>query len=81
MKNNIHPDDHKIVFLDINTQTNYLIGSSVKTDTLIKLDEGPILPCVHIDLSAASHPFYTGKQRQMCLDGQITKFERRYKKN
>jgi large subunit ribosomal protein L31 len=35
---------------------------------------------VHVDISAHSHPFYTGKQKLVDAAGRIERFRQRYQK-
>ncbi|AYV34418.1 type B 50S ribosomal protein L31 [Erysipelothrix rhusiopathiae] len=78
MKKGIHPEYRKVVFMDINTQAQFMIGSTIKTDKTITLEDGTVMPLVNLDISSTSHPFYTGKQRETRVEGQIAKFNRKF---
>lgn len=77
MKKGIHPDYHEVVFQDSSTGAQYLVGSTIKTNKTCEID-GKSYPLVTVDISAASHPFYTGKQKIMDVAGRVEKFTRKY---
>jgi|TARA_B110000046_G_scaffold60958_1_gene68541 large subunit ribosomal protein L31 len=77
LKPNIHPKYEKVVFHDTAADAYFLVGSTIKTERTIDY-EGKIYPYVTIDISSASHPFYTGEQRAMNKDGRIAKFKNRF---
>lgn len=78
MKKGIHPEYREVVFVDSSTGTKYLTRSTIKTDKSIEY-EGKKLPMVTVDISAASHPFFTGKQKFIDTAGRVEKFQRKYK--
>lgn len=78
MRNNIHPDYRTVAFHDTRIDTYFLIGSTVKTQQTVVRD-GKEYPYMAIDVSSASHPFYTGEQRTSDGEGRIAQFRRRYK--
>ena len=77
MKPEIHPDYHKVVFHDSATGADWISRSTI-TSKETKTVEGEELPLVRLDISSASHPFWTGKLREMDADGRIDRFRRRY---
>ena len=77
MKKGIHPDYQEIVFQDSSTGAQYLVGSTIKTNKKCEID-GKTYPLVTVDISAASHPFFTGKQKIMDVAGRVEKFQRKY---
>jgi len=77
MKPDIHPEYHKVVFHDSATGAEWISRSTIKSKET-KTVEGEELPLVRLDISAASHPFWTGKLREMDADGRIDRFRRRY---
>ena len=79
MKPDIHPDYQQVVFHDTSADAYFLIGSTIKTDRTIDY-QGSTYPYVVIDVSSASHPFYTGKQRTVIADGRIAQFNKRFGK-
>ena len=78
MKSEIHPAYREVVFVDSSTGTKFLIGSTIKTDKTIDY-EGRKLPLVTVDISSASHPFFTGKQKFIDTAGRVEKFQKKYK--
>jgi large subunit ribosomal protein L31 len=77
MKKGIHPEYRTVVFRDLTAGVDYPIRSTVETDLTCVID-GVEYPAVHLDVSAASHPFYTGKMKIIDSAGRVERFERRY---
>jgi large subunit ribosomal protein L31 len=78
MKSDIHPDYAPVVFRDLASGETFLTRSTVKSDKTIELD-GTTYPVIDVEISSASHPFYTGKQRILDSAGRVEKFNSRYK--
>lgn len=78
MKTDIHPDYQAIVFRDLASGETFLTRSTLTSDKTIELD-GETYPVIDVEISSASHPFYTGKQRIMDSAGRVEKFNTRYK--
>ena len=78
MKTGIHPDYRDIVFRDLASGETFLTRSTTNSDKTIELD-GVEYPVIDVEISSASHPFYTGKQRIMDSAGRVEKFNNRYK--
>ena len=78
MKADIHPDYRSVVFQDAAADFAFLTQSTMHSRETIKWEDGNEYPLVKIDISSASHPFYTGKQKVMDTGGRIDKFKRRY---
>jgi large subunit ribosomal protein L31 len=78
MKTDIHPDYQAIVFRDLASGETFLTRSTLTSDKTIELD-GETYPVVDVEISSASHPFYTGKQRILDSAGRVEKFNTRYK--
>ncbi len=75
MKKDIHPDNYRpVVFQDTNNGTNFLTRSTAKTKETIKLD-GVEYPLVKIHISSASHPFYTGEEKIVDVEGRVDRFK------
>lgn len=62
MKQGIHPDYHKVVFMDSATGYKFLSGSTKTTEETIEWEDGNTYPLIRVEISSDSHPFYTGKQ-------------------
>jgi large subunit ribosomal protein L31 len=77
MKKALHPNDYRpVVFQDLNNNTTYLTRSTVATDETIKLD-GTEYALVKVHISSSSHPFFTGEERVLDIEGRIDKFKAR----
>ena len=77
MKEGIHPDYHRVIFLDTATGREWESRSTLKASTTKKID-GEDVPVVHLDISAESHPYWTGQQRQLDTEGRVDRFKKRY---
>ncbi len=77
MKDGIHPNYHEVVFQDTSTGAQFVTRSTIRTDRTVTL-EGKTYPLVMVDISSASHPFYTGKQKYVDAAGRVEKFQRKY---
>ena len=80
MKKDIHPEYNYIVFRDEGADFQFLTRSTLKTDKTIQWEDGNEYPLYTMDISSASHPFYTGKRKLVDAAGRIDKFNRRYGK-
>jgi large subunit ribosomal protein L31 len=78
MKADIHPKYHPVVFQDVTTDFSFLTRSTMKSKETVKWEDGKEYPLVKIDISSASHPFYTGKHKIVDTGGRVDKFNRRY---
>jgi len=78
MKEGIHPKYHAVVFQDTSTGVQFLTRSTIRSERTCVLD-GTTYPLVMVDISSASHPFYTGKQKFVDAAGRVEKFQRKYK--
>jgi len=78
MKTDIHPAYQAVVFRDLGSGETFLTRSTVTSDKTIELD-GVEYPVIDVEISSASHPFYTGKQRIMDSAGRVEKFNQRFK--
>lgn len=78
MKTGIHPDYRPIVFRDLASGETFLTRSTAKSDKTVELD-GVTYPVIDVEISSASHPFYTGKQRILDSAGRVEKFNQRFK--
>jgi|TARA_Y100001947_G_scaffold45254_1_gene37654 large subunit ribosomal protein L31 len=80
MKQDIHPNYRPVVFQDLSEGANFVIRSTVQTDDTITLDDGVEYPLVKVEISSASHPFFTGTMKIVDTAGRVERFERRYGK-
>ncbi|WP_180112990.1 type B 50S ribosomal protein L31 [Acinetobacter sp. YH12073] len=77
MRANIHPEYREVLFHDTNANAFFVIGSTLSTNQT-KEFEGKTYPYMTLDISSASHPFYTGEQRQVNNEGRIANFNKRF---
>jgi large subunit ribosomal protein L31 len=79
MKKDIHPNYREVVFKDVSSDFEILTKSTVKT-TDKTMFEGKEYPLFKVDISSASHPFYTGTQKIMDTEGRVDRFKKKYAK-
>ena len=79
MRKDIHPEYREVLFHDTSVDEYFLIKSSLETDQT-KEWEGKTYPYCPLDVSSASHPFYTGKQKLVDTAGRVDKFRTKYAK-
>ncbi len=77
MKQGIHPDYHKVLFVDMATGSEWVTRSTLTSKEKREV-EGEEMPVVRLEVSSDSHPFWTGKMRELDADGKIDRFRRRY---
>ena len=80
MKTDIHPDYRPVVFLDTSSGEKFLTRSTVQTDETTEWEDGHTYPLAKIEISSASHPFFTGQMTIVDTAGRVERFERRYGK-
>ena len=78
MKKDIHPNYRPVVFMDTAANFSFLSRSTVKTSESIKWTDGKEYPLVKLDISSASHPFFTGKMKFIDTTGRVEKFQKKY---
>ena len=81
MKQGIHPDYHSVVFRDISAGMTFLTRSTATSSKRIEWEDGNTYPLIDVDITSASHPFYTGRAKIIDTTGQVEKFNRRYARN
>ena len=80
MKKDIHPEYREVLFHDTGADAYFLIGSTINTDKTKKWEDGKTYPYYTVEISSASHPFYTGKQKIIDTGGRVQRFEERFGK-
>ncbi|GAB4233193.1 MAG: type B 50S ribosomal protein L31 [Ekhidna sp.] len=80
MKKDIHPEYKEVVFLDTTSDFKFLTKSTMTSKETIKWEDGNEYPLVKVEVSSASHPFYTGKKIFLDTAGRVEKFNKKYKK-
>ena len=80
MKPDIHPEYRNVVFMDasVNPPFKVLTRSTKITEETIEWEDGNTYPLVRVEISSASHPFYTGKMKLVDTAGMVDKYRRRY---
>lgn len=79
MKKDIHPEYRPVVFQDVGADFSFLTKSTAKsTQGTIKWEDGNEYPLIKVDISSASHPFYTGKQKFVDTAGRVEKFQKKF---
>jgi len=78
MKKDIHPEEYReVIFDDVTSGKRFLIGSTIATDKIDKWEDGKEYPVFKIEISSASHPFYTGQSKTIDTAGRVDKFKKR----
>ena len=79
MKADTHPDYHNVLFVDTATGDEWVTRSTMSSKEKREVD-GEEMPVIKLEISSYSHPFWTGKLREVDADGKIDRFRRRYGK-
>ena len=77
MKKDIHPQYHPVVFVDAAAGTEFVTKSSLTSDQTKEID-GVSHYVIRVDISSASHPFFTGEQKIVDAAGRVEKFKAKY---
>ena len=80
MKKDIHPKYQEVVFLDTTSGHKFLTRSTMNTKDTIAMEDGKTYPCVKVEISSQSHPFFTGKNVFVDTAGRVEKFMKKYGK-
>ncbi|MGV9652684.1 type B 50S ribosomal protein L31 [Streptomyces sp. NPDC003554] len=78
MRTGIHPDSRPVVFRDRAAGFAFLTRSTAHSTRTVEWEDGNTYPVIDVEISSASHPFYTGTSRVVDTAGRIERFERRY---
>jgi large subunit ribosomal protein L31 len=78
VKPDIHPNYRPVVFQDTSSDFQFLTKSTIEATDTIEWDDGNTYPLAKVEISSASHPFYTGKQILVDTTGRVERFRRRY---
>ena len=79
MKKDIHPEYREVVFQDVQSDFKFLTRSTMTSEEKIKWEDGKEYPVIKVEVSSASHPFYTGKKIFVDTAGRVEKFNQKYK--
>ena len=80
MKNGIHPAYNTVVYRDRNADYAFLTRSTETSEKTVEWSDGKTYPVIDVQISAASHPFWTGRTRVLDTAGRIEKFNQKYAK-
>jgi len=80
MKADIHPNYKAVVFQDLSSYFSFLTRSTLSSKDKVTWTDGNEYPLIKVDITSASHPFYTGKQKIMDTGGRVDRFRKRYAK-
>jgi large subunit ribosomal protein L31 len=78
MKADIHPQYRPVVFMDMSSGTSFLTRSAISTNETATWEDGNTYPMAKVEISSASHPFFTGTMKIVDTAGRVERFERRY---
>ena len=78
MKQGIHPNYRKVVFMDTTSGFKFLSDSTKPSKETIKWEDGNEYPLIKVEISSDTHPFYTGRQRFAQADGRVERFNKKY---
>jgi large subunit ribosomal protein L31 len=78
MKKDIHPEYKPVVFQDLSSDFKFLSKSTMKSNETIVWEDGNTYPVIKVEVSSASHPFYTGKKSFVSAAGRVEKFNKKY---
>ncbi len=78
MKQGLHPDNYRlVVYEDLNNGFKFLTKSTANSDEKVKWEDGNEYPLVKVHITSASHPFFTGEERILDIEGRVDKFKAR----
>jgi large subunit ribosomal protein L31 len=78
MKKEIHPKNYRqVIFHDNSNGTEFLISSVIATKETKKGKDGKEYPFYGVEISSASHPFYTGNEKVLDVAGRVERFKAR----
>ena len=78
MKSDIHPNYRYVVFQDTSSGDTFLTRSTIDTADTITWTDGNEYPLAKVEISAFTHPFFTGQMKIVDTAGRVERFERRY---
>lgn len=78
MKADIHPKYRAVIFRDTASGTMFLTRSTAATSKTVAYEDGNEYPVVDVEISSASHPFFTGKQKLVDTAGRVERFRKKY---
>ena len=79
MKKNLHPNYQEVVFWDTSSDFKFLSRSTNVPKEKTTFD-GKEYPVIKVEVSSASHPYFTGKKMFVDTAGRVEKFQKKYGK-
>ena len=80
MKKGVHPDYKEVIFWDTSSDFKFMTRSTQAPKETIKWEDGKDYPVIKVEVSSASHPFFTGKKLFVDTAGRVEKFKNKYQK-
>lgn len=80
MKKGIHPEYKDVIFHDTSSDFKFMTRSTLSSKETIKWEDGKEYPVIKVEVSSASHPFFTGKKLFVDTAGRVEKFQKKYGK-
>jgi large subunit ribosomal protein L31 len=78
MKKDLHHKDYRtVVFEDLNNGARFMTRSTVATEETTKWEDGNEYPLVKVHISSASHPYFTGQEKLVDIEGRVDRFKAR----
>lgn len=78
MKKDLHPKEYRaVVFQDLNNGFSFLTRSTASSEENIKWEDGNEYPLIKVHISSASHPFFTGQEKLVDVEGRVDRFKAR----
>ncbi len=78
MKPDIHPEYREVIFQDSSSGEKFLTRSTIPTKETTEWEDGKTYPLAKVEISSASHPFFTGQMTIVDTAGRVERFEKRY---
>jgi large subunit ribosomal protein L31 len=76
MKKEIHPKEYRpVLFIDNSNGVEFVLSSTARTQEKAKAKDGKEYPVVRLEVTSASHPFYTGTEKSLDTAGRAEKFK------
>ncbi|MDG1297143.1 MAG: type B 50S ribosomal protein L31 [Saprospiraceae bacterium] len=81
MKKGIHPKEYRtVIFKDLSNDISFMSKSCANTKDTVEWEDGNEYPLIKLEISSASHPFFTGKMKFVDTAGRIDKFNKKFAK-
>ncbi len=80
MKPGIHPEYRDVIFEDASANPPFRVKtrSTRTSEETIQWEDGNTYPLIKVEISSATHPFFTGKMMLVDTAGMVERYRRRY---